>query len=44
MAGPKMTDLVALKGMPTFSVIIPTCNREKFVAKAIESALNQSFN
>jgi glycosyltransferase involved in cell wall biosynthesis len=30
--------------MPTFSVIIPTYNRGTFVARAIESALNQSFN
>jgi glycosyltransferase involved in cell wall biosynthesis len=29
--------------MPTVSVIIPTYNREQFVAKAIESVLNQSF-
>ncbi len=29
--------------MPLISVIIPTCNREKFVGKAIDSVLKQGF-
>jgi glycosyltransferase involved in cell wall biosynthesis len=32
-----------INGMPRVSVIIPTYNRERFVVKAIRSALNQSL-
>jgi glycosyltransferase involved in cell wall biosynthesis len=30
--------------MPTFSIVIPVFNKEKFVAKTVESVLNQTFS
>ena len=30
--------------MPYFSIVIPVYNKEKFVAKTIESVLEQTFN